>query len=327
MSLFTTTFYDEAFICLIPLPGPLVLSPTTAHRRLWRESLCTFSEKFFSRWALHLFCWLFAGSPGRGHVMKQFVLQLVFSSRGEGRKKPQLWLWNSPCSESKAFFCIFLPIRNFQGKEWGAFYLADRRILKTQEDAMRMCNLHCSESKERQEIKCQCLCPISWSCLLYCASLLRCLMTFHITMGTPRQEKHSFPVFSLSPPFISLLCLTLWYSSLVSWLSSFTCNISICCVFVVGTISGAMVQAAVSKQRNWLCFVAREYRESISWCCCSRNMGEMYRQCIPSFWGLLQSWCWRAPSEPPVFAGETPRPAELLCNLQTALCSEVPQDL
>ena len=52
------------------------------------------------------------------------------------------------------------------------------------------------------------------------------------------------------------------------------CIVSICCVFVEGTISGAMVQVAVSKQRNWLCFVAREYRESISWCCCSRNMGE-----------------------------------------------------
>lgn len=88
---------------------------------------------------------------------------------GPREKNPNNSGFDPPGRESEArrffFFCDFLLIRNFQGKEWGAFYLADRRILKTQEDAVRLCNLHCSGSKEGQEIKCPCLCPVSGSCL------------------------------------------------------------------------------------------------------------------------------------------------------------------
>lgn len=67
----------------------------------------------------------------------------LFSSQssqagGAGRRKTNSGFEIPPCTESKVLFvCVFLPIRNSQGKERGTFYLADRRILKTQEDAMR----------------------------------------------------------------------------------------------------------------------------------------------------------------------------------------------
>lgn len=184
-----------------------------------------------------------------------------------------------------------------------------------------MCNLHCAESKERQEIKCQCLCPINWSCLL-CKSVEVFNDFSHHHGDTETRE--AFISSRLSPPFFHSSA-SLWYPSMVSWLSSFTCNFSICSVFVVGTISGAVVQIAVSKQRNLLCFVARV--QGKHQLVLLQQKWEMCRQHIPSFWGLLQSQCCRAPSELPVFAGESPRPAELLCSLQTALRSKVHQDL
>lgn len=117
LSLFTTTFYGEAFFCLIPLPTP-VLSPAVARRRPWRESLCGFSEKFFSCWALFLLCWLFAGSPGQGRVVKQFVLQLVFSRwGGQGEKNPTTLALKFPRQwEQGTLFLYFFSNKKFSRK-------------------------------------------------------------------------------------------------------------------------------------------------------------------------------------------------------------------
>lgn len=69
-------------------------------------------------------------------------------------------------------------------------------------------------------------------------------MTFHITMGALRQEKHSFPVFSLSPPFFHSFASAsdATPSSRVFWLSQLLCHPSVCCLLPRGSTSGAMVQ-------------------------------------------------------------------------------------
>lgn len=69
-------------------------------------------------------------------------------------------------------------------------------------------------------------------------------MTFHITMGALRQEKHSFPVFSLSLPFFHSFASASDATpfSRVSWLSHLLCHPSVCCLLPRGSTSGAMVQ-------------------------------------------------------------------------------------
>lgn len=151
-----------------------------------------------------------------------------------------------------------------------------------------MCNLHCCVSKERQEIKCQCLCPISWSCLL-CKSVEVFNDFSHHHGDTETREALISSLLSFSS-FFSLLCLTLWYSSVMSWLSLFMCNVTICCGFVAGTISGAMAQVALSKQGNWLSVCGKRLQGKHQWVLLQQKHGtEMYRQHTPSFWGLLQS--------------------------------------
>lgn len=106
-------------------------------------------------------------------------------------------------------------------------------------------------------MECQCLSSISCSCLLCCASLLRCLMTFHITMGILRQEKHSFPVFSfffLPAPLPHFLLFLLGVH-----LPSSTHNVSI--EFAVYLCwAGSVGQHAGSSEWEALCSVRGEGR-------------------------------------------------------------------
>lgn len=152
-------------------------------------------------------------------------------------------------------------------------------------------------------------------------------MTFHITMGALRQEKHSFPVFSLSPPFFHSFSSASdgTHSSRVSWLSQLLFHPSRCCLFLAGSSSGAMVQVrnkqgkelalfanseaeekvqvGVSKQKE---FCGRR-KESISWGYCSRDILAVHPQLLKGFSSPSPV---PAPGELPGFAGESPIPAE-----------------
>lgn len=121
------------------------------------------------------------------------------------------------------------------------------------------------------------------------------------------------------------------------------CHPSICCLLVVGSTSGAMVQVrnkqdkelaleahleakekvqvGVSKQKEF----HGKRKESISWRYCSRDILAVHPQFLRVFPVFLQ--CCPAPGELSGFAAEGPRPAELLCSLQTALHSKVQPDL
>lgn len=114
-------------------------------------------------------------------------------------------------------------------------------------------------------------------------------MTFHITMGILRQEKHSFPVFSpyFFPPL--LLCLTFCYSSLVSSRPHprVTFLLNLLCICVEQDLWGSM-QVAVSRRQS----AAGEEREGSSWGCCSRCI--VLRCTTALSWELLQLlMCWR----------------------------------